>query len=311
MLYPILAILNLLVMLVSFVINGLSGSGPDGTIFKNTTGDLSDYFATDITPAGWTFSIWGFIYAWQAAWVLYSVINICRRGYGEKPAYTNPEFLPPAVIVLSSITSCLGIAWLISFDRLEVEVAFVALICYSLGMYAALVLSYRGLDKACPTLAQQGRTTEIWLTRALVHNGLAIQATWVSVATLLNLAMVLTYSGDKIATIKEAGTVSLSVLTVEIVVFAVTDLFLLDRYTRYTLTPYAVLVVALSGSISKNYSAGERNSVFTVVLLAIAVLLAVIKLIVTIYKHFRKSRYLTAMEITEGIGLNKGSGIMA
>ncbi|GFR95660.1 hypothetical protein ElyMa_006278400 [Elysia marginata] len=247
--------------------------------------------------------IWGIIYTWQALWVIYSIANIWRKGPGGKPAYSNPEFIPSILLALAATTSALGIAWLISFDRLELELSFVALILYSLGMYASLVFSYRALDKASPYLVQQKRVTEIWLTRGLVHNGLAIQGTWVSVATLLNLAMVLTYSGDKIASVDEAGTVSLSVLTVEIAVFAFTDLVLLDRWTRYTLTPYAVLIVALTGSIAKNYSAGATNSVFTVVLLVAACLLAVVKLTVTIYRHLRNPRYRTMSDNEEELRL--------
>ncbi len=34
-------------------------------LFPKSTGNISDTFYTDITPAGWTFSIWGFIYTWQ------------------------------------------------------------------------------------------------------------------------------------------------------------------------------------------------------------------------------------------------------
>ncbi|RUS71502.1 hypothetical protein EGW08_020753, partial [Elysia chlorotica] len=98
--YPVLAVFNALVTIGSFVFNGLGGSEPDGTIFKNRTGELSDYYYTAITPAGWTFGIWGVIYAWQALWVTYSVVNIFRKtqswggGPGGDPVYSSPEFIP-------------------------------------------------------------------------------------------------------------------------------------------------------------------------------------------------------------------------
>ncbi len=34
-------------------------------IYENTTGEISDKYPLEITPADWTFSIWGFIYAYQ------------------------------------------------------------------------------------------------------------------------------------------------------------------------------------------------------------------------------------------------------
>jgi hypothetical protein len=52
----------------------------------SSPGDQSDKYYLEVTPAGWTFSIWGFIYAWQAAWVLYSIINIFRKTpEGQQP----------------------------------------------------------------------------------------------------------------------------------------------------------------------------------------------------------------------------------
>lgn len=34
-------------------------------LFPAPTGNISDKFYIEITPAGWVFSIWGFIYTWQ------------------------------------------------------------------------------------------------------------------------------------------------------------------------------------------------------------------------------------------------------
>lgn len=36
-------------------------------IFINTTGGVSDQYSIEITPSGWTFSIWGVIYFWQVS----------------------------------------------------------------------------------------------------------------------------------------------------------------------------------------------------------------------------------------------------
>ena len=34
-------------------------------IFHSNTGNISDKYYLEITPAGWAFSIWGIIYAYQ------------------------------------------------------------------------------------------------------------------------------------------------------------------------------------------------------------------------------------------------------
>ncbi|KAH9507419.1 hypothetical protein Btru_058039 [Bulinus truncatus] len=308
MIYAILSITNFIFMVAQFVINGLSTSGPDGTVFINKTGVLSDYYYTAVTPAGWTFSIWGFIYAWQALWVLYSLINLCRKTQ-KGPVCDNPRFIPLSLLALCIIICCLNIIWLITFDRQHIEVSCAALIAYQLLMYAALFVSYRALDRASPQLVDQKQIKDIWLTRALVHNGLGIQATWVTIATLLNIAMVMSYSGDKLVSVDTAGTVVLSILSFELLSFAFADLFMLDRYSRYTITPYMVVIVALSGSVNKRYEDGERNSVFKAVLLAIAGALFVIKICVTLFKHFKKQRYVTNYSST--IGEKNPSGHLA
>lgn len=273
-------------------------------IFLNKTGDLSDKYYTQITPAGWTFSIWGFIYTWQALWIVYSLVNICRKGPGG-PAYDNPMFLPIPLFLLGIILAGLNMTWLITFDREYIEIACSTLIAYSLLEYASLIVSYIALDRASPTLAEQGRTREIWLTRGFVHNGLAIQATWVTVATLLNICMVMTYSADPSISPENAATVALSILTVEIALYVTSDLIFLDRYSRYTFTPYIVLVVALSGSISKNWDPDARNSIFSAVLLAFCVVFLIIKVVISVYRHLKKSRFRTAYDNTVG-GSNKG-----
>ena len=49
-------------------------------VFTQSTGAVSDENYLEITPAGWTFSIWGFIYAWQVLWIAYGLSTICREG---------------------------------------------------------------------------------------------------------------------------------------------------------------------------------------------------------------------------------------
>ncbi|CAF4574866.1 unnamed protein product, partial [Rotaria sp. Silwood2] len=50
-------------------------------IFTQRTGSVSDNNLTEFTPAGWTFSIWGIIYFWQAAWLIYAITRIPRKSY--------------------------------------------------------------------------------------------------------------------------------------------------------------------------------------------------------------------------------------
>lgn len=286
--YIALVIANFLLLILVYIFNSISSLAD--ALFISDVGDQSDKYYVQITPAGWTFSIWGFIYVWQALWCVYSLVLLCRRT-PKGPAYLTPVIFSPAMFVCYMIGNAANIAWLFLFDRDQIEAAFAALFIIAAGMVLALAASYRALDAASPSLVEQNRMTTIWLVRAFAHNGLGIYATWTCIATLLNLAMVIRYSSDPVIGDQTAATVALSVLSAEILLFAVTDLFFLDRYSRYTFTPYMVVIVALIGSIFKNWVEGARNSIFTAVLLAVAIAVFLLKLILTIYRHVTKSKY--------------------
>lgn len=226
--------------------------------------------------------------------MLYSLVNLFRKT-PQGPVYLCPAVLPPSLFACYILANGGNIAWLFLFDRDHIEASFAALIVSTCSLISALALSYRSLDKSCSELVTQGRAVDIWLVRALVHNGLGIYGTWVSVATLLNLAMVITYSDGSDVSISTASTVALGVLAAEIVVFVSTDLLLLDRYSRYTFTPYIVLVVALAGSISKNWESGATNSIFSAVLLGLAGAALLVKLILSLYRHLTRPPYRVPM----------------
>ena len=61
-----------------------------------------------------------------------------------------------------------------------------------------------------------------------MHNGLGMYATWVTIATLLNVAMLLAYEDVGLSQ-HIASTISLSILAFEIVVFAYVDNILLEK----------------------------------------------------------------------------------
>jgi len=69
-------------------------------------------------------------------------------------------------------------------------IIFKLLITFSL--YAALVISHRNIYNAEKQLKET--PVYLWLYRILVNNGLAYYATWVTLASLLNFAIALTYS---------------------------------------------------------------------------------------------------------------------
>ena len=163
--------------------------------------------------------------------------------------------------------------------------ALLDIVFCALTLYICVFITHRNLFNSIQTLKEQERNLDIWLERFLVHNGLIFYTTWVTIATLLNFGIALHYEWG--VELYLASTIPLACLSLVIVCWFVLETFVLDKYVRYTLSEYIVLMVALAGSLSKNFDldTNYRNSIFTVVLLAVAGLFALVKLVVMIYRH--------------------------
>jgi uncharacterized protein YacL len=146
---------------------------------------------------------------------------------------------------------------------------------------------------------------DIWLNRFLVQNGLGFFLTWLSLASNLNFANFLSYSANIDQSI--GSTVALVIIIGVIGTYFVLENFIWQRYLVYMFTPWFVVVVALIGSLNKNWSSSSpnRNNIITLVLLICVIILIAIKITMfvlyhTKYNHllFTKRRNRKAAKIT-------------
>jgi len=288
-LFIALSVVVAVMLVVTLFINGISGSlGIQLGWFLNSTGDISDYYYLEITPAGWTFSIWGFIYAFQVAFVVYLLVSLCRRRPDGSPAYRRPPVLSSPMLVLYIVNLGLNSSWLFLWDRRLMPVALVVIALLPFTLYLALALHHRLVFQSGRMLTEEHRW-DLILMRVIIQNGLALYATWVTIATLLNLAIVLAYWGGVEQPV--ASTVSLSILLVEVLAYSVLENLIWDRYLRYTFSPWVVVVFALAGSLAQNWTAGARNSTFSAVLMALALALACLKIGLAVWRGMTRPLY--------------------
>jgi len=147
-------------------------------------------------------------------------------------------------------------------------------------LYISSVGAVISITKNADTLSD----TETWLMRGLVENGLGVYAAWLSVATLINLTIVL---AEKTKTsVATASNVSLVILGVEITTWFLVDVLLLDNFTRYLITPYSVCGFALSAIYHNNKHLNKTNSnyVLIVICLVLAWVVFMLKLVVIIVR---------------------------
>ncbi|VDI62617.1 Hypothetical predicted protein [Mytilus galloprovincialis] len=272
---------------VMIVVNALATVklGRDIGLFKNTTGDISDKYYTQITPSGWTFSIWGVIYTWQGIFMVYVLTTICRKVRNHY--LYQMSVLPVAVYGIYIVNNLANIAWIIIWDRQYTIAGLCVILITPFTLYVCLFLSFRQLYRNLAYLSKNDATKEIWFIRFFIQNSLAFYAAWVTVASLINLVVVLVYDADVEQEL--ACTITLGILSFEIVAWFIIDNFIIDKYVRYTFSPYIVFFVALIGSFTKNYDldARYRISIFLLVLMCTAGVLLIVKIITIIIRYIK------------------------
>ncbi|XP_062843930.1 uncharacterized protein si:dkey-29d8.3 [Trichomycterus rosablanca] len=276
----ILVIFSLLVYIVTLTINALAGSGKGPFLHK--TGNVSGMYETEITPAGWTFSIWGLIYTWLLLMILYLLSWLCRRDPTGR-TLSSLAVLPNGFFLFWVVNMVLNSTWLLLWDRQLMIAALIILALIAFTNYLTIFFSCVGLKKHGAWL-KHNHPKDLYCINILVQNGIAAYATWTTIATLLNLAVVLNTAS---VSLTNAATVSLSILLLEVIVWFVVENFVIEQHVRYILTIYPVIIYALTGSLSKHYdpAAPSRNAVFTAVLLALACILLGIRLLLVIWRH--------------------------
>lgn len=219
--------------------------------FEETVSDVSDAHPLAVTPDGWTFSIWGVIYVWQALWLIY--------GWSFALRPSSAKIIPLLTYVLFCLSCGLNVGWVYAFTSGELVVAFVLLFLLSVALYATIASAVVVFYYRVEHLKQKKQLIDLIMTTVLLHNGLAVYATWTSVATLLNMGIIMRYTGNNTQDETTVGIVVLSILLVEEAVWFLLENSLLDCYVRYIFTIYPVLIWALAGVITKHIDDDNLN----------------------------------------------------
>ncbi|XP_071341244.1 uncharacterized protein [Trachinotus anak] len=293
-------VLALCFFIITMAFTALAGTGIYP--FLSSTSNISDEFETEITPAGWTFTIWSIIYTFLALVLVYLFSGIFRKNvYGY--VYCSPAVLPHGFYVAWCLNMGLNTGWLLLWDRKLIPAALAFLILIALTNYIMIFFSCFGLHNFGAWLNKYHKV-DLWLHRVLIQNGIAIYATWTTIASLVNLAVLLKYNANMSQA--DAATVSLAILTVVLFVWFMLENTLLDKHVRFILTIYPVVIWAVTGVFTKNGEVSSRNNTFTVSLLAIGCILCAARLFLVIWKQIKQPFYkdvnteaISPMEIAE------------
>jgi len=289
-----------LIILLSFTyllmigFNALAGSGAGvPSIFISTVGNISDQFELYITPNGTTFSIWGLIFFWLAASMLFFIATIFLQT-SEGKVYLSPEIANPSFLITLSLNFILNTAWIFIWDRASVNVpltilaAIVLFLVAITNILAGSFLAYN-IGRHCDKFSRGGGMFWYGLGYRLTLNGLGMYTTWCVVASLINLTTALVYQGE--VDQRSACLASLSLLVIIHVSWFIVENFLVDFYARYLLTPYLVIIWASNGIRAKKYGDDEvpqdvQNYVLAI--LIIATITFVVRIVLVVYRVIKK-----------------------
>ena len=281
-----------LVLLAVFITSGLAAApNAENYGFANQTGAVSDEFYLQVTPAGWTFAIWGIIYTWQGLWILYSWSFVFRP--------STPRTVSWITLLLYSCANVGNISWIYLWGNNYPQVAFAFIVLIWAALLAAVGVETVHLYKVTPLMSSGIKNkVDLWITRLLVVNGICIYATWVTVATLLNLGIVLQYYGD--VADGTTGTVVLWLLSVEVLAYFALENTILDRFARFVFIVYPVLIWALSGSLSAHWGREDpvTNPVLTLMILLLVILLFITRGVLWIVFAFLRPLGSTYLKLT-------------
>lgn len=162
--------INVVAFAVMIVVNGLAGST---TLLGGvTSADVSDMYSTLITPAGFTFAIWGVIYTLLLLFTVYQLLPRNR----DKP------FLQQ-IGLLFALSSACNVCWLFLWHYDYITYSLVLM----LALLASLILIYLRLGI--------GKTAVSVKEMAFVHLPFSVYLGWISIATIANVSVALTATG--------------------------------------------------------------------------------------------------------------------
>lgn len=158
---------NLIAVLAAFGINVLANVAPPNGL---TIGEISNTFFREvlITPANYAFAIWGVIYLGLISFGVYQVLPAQRQ---------NPHLRRIGYLVV--LASLAQIAWVFLFVYQLFTLSLVAM----LAILLPLIGVYLRLRSGNQRVSRQ----EKWF----IHIPLSIYLAWISVATIVNVALTL------------------------------------------------------------------------------------------------------------------------
>ncbi|KAK3873710.1 hypothetical protein Pcinc_021298 [Petrolisthes cinctipes] len=277
----IITLLLFIVLTITLVFNGLAG--PGSPPFSHSTGNVSDVYFTCITPAGYTFIIWGIIYFCLVLIALYAVALLVLKVEGD-PVYELGGAVSIQFMCTLIINFLFNIGWLFAWDDFNPTASFILLLFVAITNVLALVIAAYGFSDRAEILFEKSK--RLFWANILVINGLAIYVVWTIIATLLNFTIFLSYGENLVLNNVCVGV--LSFLLVACIVWFIVENTLLIRGANPLLAQYLVLVWSITGVYVEQLNeetASNEVLALEVTILSVGVLMTIFRILILTYRN--------------------------
>jgi hypothetical protein len=168
--------MNIVAFVAVIVVNALSNALP---LNGRTAGEISDALPSFFTPAGYTFSIWGLIYAGLLGFTIYQALPSQRTEAGQRWPFLQK------IGWLFVVSSAANIGWLFAWHY----GAYVLSVFLMVTLLVTLIAIYLRLNigRVDPNLTPADRL--------LVQAPFSLYLGWITVATIANIASVAAWLG--------------------------------------------------------------------------------------------------------------------
>lgn len=262
--FKVLAIANTIFYVAANVISYLSNTGIFG---GRTIGEVSNKYEALFVPAGFTFAIWGVIYASLYAFVIYHLLKAFKKE-GQHEANTDLEKLGWLFTINNIATAAWVIVWVNEGLILSVVLMLIQLITLILmNVRLHIYNPYRSLA-----------------SRIFTQFPLAIYFGWICIATIANISSSLLGLGwDGGSLSAETWTVILIAVATMISIFII--LGSKDAFFGM------VVIWALYGIISKRKLDGAESYPLIIFSAQIAIALIALAIVFQLARNYRAGNY--------------------
>jgi benzodiazapine receptor len=241
---------NIIAFILTVIINGLAGSTT--LIGGVNTAFISDSNPTLITPAGFTFAIWGVIYILLGVFVVYQALPSQK----DKEYHKQISWL----FILISVTN---IGWIFLWQYNLLTLSLPVIVLFLIGLI--LIYTRLGIGKIQVSLKE----------KLAVHTPFSVYLGWITIATIANVAVAgVSVNWDGFGINPETWAILIIIIALL--------LTLIVTVTRKEVAYGLVIVWALVGIISKQtntniITTAEVSAVITLIAIAATAILTKLK----------------------------------